>query len=89
MTPSQRRTQIKTAVKEGMNEKVRTVYVDLEKAHDAVIHVSICYGQYGIDNVKLTIMRMGGEKSYHIHSIEGNISVYMIRDLDKAFAEMI
>ena len=92
MTPAERRRQIRSLVREEMNEKVRTVYVDLKTANDSVINVSICYGEFGIENLQVSLQRryIRNENScYQIHSIDGKCNVYILKDLDKAFEAIV
>lgn len=83
MTKQEMKKAVIKAVKDGMDEKIRNIYVDLDHANDTVIKVGIIYGKYGIDMVKLSLQRLHNSSgAYQIYGIEGHVNIYHIKGIN-------
>ena len=90
MTKQEMKTAIKLAVKNGMGEKIRNIFVDLDTPTDAVIHVAVTYGRYGIDTVKFSLQHVNrGSKFYSIYSISGKANVHHISGINEQLLEVV
>lgn len=84
MTKQEMKKAVKQAVKDGMDEKIRACYVDLDSANDTVINVGITYGKYGIETVIFSLHKLHSCKDkYQIYQIEGKANIYHIKGINK------
>lgn len=88
MTKQEMKKAIKQAVKVGMDEKIRCIYVDLDHANDTVIKVGITYGKYGIDMVKFSLQRLHNRGAYQIFGITGSANIYHIIGINDELAKI-
>jgi len=83
MTTNDIKKGLKTAIKKGMDDKIRNCYLDYRENNNEIINVSVTYGEYGIDNVKLTLIYSRTLRAYKIFCIDGMINIYQINDINK------
>ena len=84
MTKQEMKKAIIKAVKEGMGEKIRTIFVDLDTPTDTVIRVGITYGRFGIETVIFSLQHiMGRHSAYQIYKITGSANIYHIKGINE------